>query len=45
MYAYNLTAAGLRALTAVAIVLAIGYTFEHGHSMTVIELLRPLLNG
>ena len=45
MYVYNLTAAGLRALTALAIVLALGYTFEHGHSMTFAELLYPLLSG
>ena len=45
MYAYNLTAAGLRALTALAIVLALAYTFQHGHSVTVVELLQPLLYG
>lgn len=45
MDAYHLTAAGFRALTALAIVLAIGYTFEHGHSTTLVALLQPLLTG
>ena len=42
---YHFTSAGLRVLTALAIVAALGYTFEHGHSMTFAEMLRPLLVG
>ncbi len=45
MYAHQIFAAGLRALTAVAIVLAMAYTFDYGHSTTLAGLLQPLLNG
>jgi hypothetical protein len=34
---------GLRALSAVAIVLALGYVFDHGHTTTLAALLHPLL--
>lgn len=45
MYAIQLTTAGLRAVTALAIVSAIAYTFEYGHSTTLAGLLGPLLGG
>jgi hypothetical protein len=45
MYAYQITAAGFRALTALAIVLAIAYTFQYGHSATLAGLLHPLLHS
>lgn len=49
MYQSNFADVGFRFLTALVIilahVLALGYVFQYGHSMSFAELLYPLLNS
>ena len=45
MYLSHYADFGVRALSAAAIVLALGYVFEYGHSMSLTGLLYLLLGS